>query len=146
MLALCVGGPTKTLQLDWQSAITACLAFLVISIFGFYAFLPFLYMVCFKESQVGLGISPPTTKRLLRIIAVSLTYYGFVCRVFMIAGVEAFFVAVIIAVLTGNHLKPFEHGQWSPVWAGAMIVIAVILHTWAERRNLGKVAVVETPE
>ena len=146
VLVLCVGGPVRVLRLDWQPAIIACLITPLISIVVFYAVLPFIYMVQLKESWVGLGIAPSTTKQLLRITAVLLTYYGFICRVFMISGVEAFFVAIMVAVLTGNQLSPFEHGKWSPGWAATLIVLAVAIHTLVERRNLGQVAIIESPE
>jgi hypothetical protein len=143
ILAISVGDPGGIWQCDWLSAAAGLLVFVIVGITSFYALLPFIYMADLKESWVGtksFGFCVPqtATSRTLVRIGILLTYYAFVCRVFLISVLEAAFLGIVFLASTGSRLNPIDRSSWTPYWLLPLAAFIVTVHTWFERTNLGK--------
>jgi len=112
----------------------------------FYLVLLFSMVMTFKESWIGgefFGLRMPqsATRWGLLFAGGLVAYLAFVCRVFMISGVEAFLLGVLVMPLIGGHVETLADSSGPPMWWLLLLGLAVIAHTLAERPRLGKAAV-----
>lgn len=142
VVAFCDPGKMLT-QSNWLTAAACLSAGVIMGIVAFYAAMPFLYIANVKESWfgakvLGLSVPPKTLRRLIVMAGIGLTYFGFVCRIWMISGLEAAFLVFLGAAATGNRLDSSVPPSWFPYVFIPLVVLVAIVHTLAERRNLGK--------
>lgn len=133
---------TLTEQSHWLTAAAGLLVTVVMGIVAFYGVTPFLYMTILKESWFGmkffgLAVSPPRLRRVILLAGYFLTYFGFVCRIWIISALEAAFLLILLAAATGSPLEPANPHSSTPILFVPLLVCVAAIHTWVERRNLG---------
>jgi uncharacterized membrane protein len=131
-----------TNQSSWVDAAGGISLGVLMGIGAFYALIPFLLMVTLKENWfgtkiLGLSLSRKKMRRFLVVLGVCLTYFGFVCRVWIISGMEAGFIALLVAPAASIHLNPANRPSWLPGMILALAFLIAAAHTLVERRNLG---------
>jgi uncharacterized membrane protein YraQ (UPF0718 family) len=104
--------------------------------------IPLASLFRLKQRSIGLGLSPAKAARVVFVIGSFLTYFLFIWRVALICAVEAIFLGILFTRITSNRWNPFEHPSWTPYWWYSVTAACVSLHLWAERRNLGKAALI----
>jgi hypothetical protein len=143
ILVISVGDPGRIGKCDWLSAVGGLSIAVIMGIASFYGVLPFVYMLDLKDSWFGANffgfrVAQTATRRILVPVGILLTYYAFVCRIFLVSGLEAAFLGVLFTTMTGYHLNPADHPSWTPYWLLPLVAIIVTVHTLIERQNLGK--------
>ncbi|MBN2217172.1 MAG: hypothetical protein JW719_07330 [Pirellulales bacterium] len=136
-------------QGHWLTAATGLLLSAIVGIVAFYAVMPFLYMFNLKDRWFGtvffgLAIPPKKLRRALSFVGRFLTYFGFACRIWIISGVEATFILVLLAAAEGKPLKAATTLPWMPY--ALLLLLVVTAHTWVERRNLGMSGLTNTAD
>jgi hypothetical protein len=117
-------------------------AMVIFPILPFYIFPAFGMALCFKESHIGLGLSRSTTERIVVGCGIFTSYYTFICSVGLISAVEALFVGILFSTPMINQVNLFDHPSWIPYWLPPLTVTFLLTHTWVERRNLGRAALI----
>jgi hypothetical protein len=143
LLVVAFCGPGKTLGQSNLLTMAARLSIAVImGVMIFYAVPPFLYLVKLKESWFGakfFGRSVPATtlRRVIVFAGLCLTYFSFVCRIWIISALEAAFLIFLWAVATGQRFDSSVPPSWFPYLYPPLVVLIAAIHTLVERRNLG---------
>jgi hypothetical protein len=141
VVAFCDPGRLVGLS-NWLAAAAGLSVAVVVGVVAFYAVLPFLYLMNLRESWFGakfFGFSVPATtlRRAIVFAGLCLTYFGFVCRIWIISGLEAAFFVFLWAAATGTRLDPSVPPSWFPYLFPPVVVLIAAVHTLVERRNLG---------
>lgn len=129
-------------EIDWLTAAAGISIAVIMGIVAYYAVVPFLYMIKLKESWLGttffrLPVSPTKLRRGIVFAGLCLTYFGFVCRIWMIAGVEAAFLVFLLMAAKCGSVNVADPPSWTPYAFVPLLILAATLHTVVERRNLG---------
>ncbi|MBN2578615.1 MAG: hypothetical protein JXB10_06450 [Pirellulales bacterium] len=129
-------------EMNWLIGAGGLLLSVVIGIVAFYWMMPFLYMMNLKESWFGknfFSLSIPSTKLRRAIVATGhcLTYFGFICRICMIFGLEAAFLLSLLAASIGRSLDSNHLPWWMPYLLLPLLILITTVHTLIERKNLG---------
>jgi len=140
-LVAITNAPGDVLQAGPFSDAISCIALVPVAIFCFYCVLPFAYLCTLKESDIGFGLARRTTKRLVLGWGIFMSYFVWLMRISTISVVEGLFMAILFAALTGIQLESVHH-PLDVGYALPLTVVAVLLHTWTERRNLGRAALI----
>jgi hypothetical protein len=144
LLVIAFCDPGRPFEQDsWLTAAAGLSIVVVCGITFFYAGMLSLYLTSIKESWFGLKFFtlsvPPTTLRQAVVFAgICLTYFGFVCRVWIISGLEAVFLVLLAAAAAGDHFDLSAPPSWLPCLFPFLVVVIAMVHTLVERRNLGK--------
>ncbi|MFZ1932524.1 MAG: hypothetical protein WCB27_26365 [Thermoguttaceae bacterium] len=147
LLVIPFGDLGEIFQCGWWSAVGACALMVVVAIVSFYFALAFINIAHLKESYLGehffgWRLDRTVIMRWLVALGIFFTYYAFVCRVFMIAAIEALFVGMLLTTAIGHRLDLFAHPSWAPYWWVPTTVLAAAVHTWVERSRLGRAALI----
>lgn len=139
LAALLVGAPQKALHTDSSSSVGGIAVLSAISIASYY-----FAMLFINFGHARLRISEPKSAQVAILIAHLITYFAFACRVVLLSAVEAILLATFFARFAVDRLNPFDHPAWTPYWWYSLAAVADLTHVVAERRNLGRAAVVVT--
>ena len=141
LLVVIIGDPVRVLHEDWGAVLIGLAAMVIFPILPFYIFPAFGMALCFKESHIGLGLSRSTTERIVVGCGIFTSYYTFICSVGLISAVEALFVGILFSNPMINQVNLFDQPSWA-YWWYPLTATFVLAHTWAERRNLGRAALI----